>query len=396
MTLSDVSPPRRTVLRHLPWLLVLLAIIYLSLYPFQGWALRRPSTFSWIFGGLPRFYSLGDLVVNVLAYAGFGYVTVLWIRAWMRPGPALLLASVISILLSFGMESLQSYLPRRVPSLIDLATNGGGGVLGALLAVGVERVPRLAQWQEQVLALLPGAHSERSHRWFAFSLAGAWLLGQFAPQQFLLVNAPVTPWPGESWLPDYLLHGLHAALSAPMQSVIAHFLVITTLILTGLILPRCNRTQQVPVRTILLTVAALALLAVVLRISSGLRVYGTDPLTWTQRLPWLALPVGFALLALLLRAPAAAQARAAMLLATASVVFALLLPADPALTDRALRLPSWLMRWSTPGFRSLVRAVSAFWPLAVVYFFAMEMTNSSGRRLQSAASPLPADGRSTQ
>lgn len=372
---------------------MLLAIIYLSLYPFQGWALRRPTPFSWLYNGLPRFYSLGDLVVNVLAYAGFGYVTVLWLRAWMRPGHALLLASVLSFLLSFGMESLQSYLPRRVPSLIDLVTNGGGGVLGALVAVAVQRVPRLRQWQEQILALLPAASSERSHRWFALALAGAWLLGQFVPQQVLLVNAPITPWPGESLLPAFL-QGAHLRGISQVASI--HFLVVSGLVLIGLMLTRCTRTHGSSVHTILMVLTGLVLLAVVLRISSALRVYGPDPLAWMQRMPWLALPVGFGLLLPLLRARQVTQAGVAVSLALGSVVLALLLPPDPAFTSRALNLPSWLMRWSTPGFRSLLRAVSAFWPLAVVYFFAMEIANSSGKQPQSAVSRPPADGRSRQ
>lgn len=372
---------------------MLLAIIYLSLYPFQGWELRRPTPFSWLYNGLPRFYSLGDLVVNVLAYAGFGYVTVLWLRAWMRPGHALLLASVLSFLLSFGMESLQSYLPRRVPSLIDLVTNGGGGVMGALVAVAVQRVPRLSQWQEQILALLPGVNSERSHRWFALALAGAWLLGQFVPQQVLLVNAPITPWPGESLLPAFLQD---AHLEGIFQVAGTHFLVVAGLVLIGLMLTRCTRTHGSSVRTILMVLAGLVLLAVVLRISSALRVYGPDPLEWMQRMPWLALPIGFGLLLPLLRARQATQAGVAISLALGSVVLALLLPPDPAFTSRALNLPSWLMRWSTPGFRSLLRAVSAFWPLAVVYFFAMEVANSSGKQPQSAVSRPPADGHSRQ
>lgn len=368
---------------------MLFAIIHLSLYPFQDWTLRRPHMFSWLLNGLPRFYSLGDLVVNVLAYAGFGYVTVRWLRHWQRTVPALLLASLISILLSFSMESLQSYLPRRVPSLIDLVTNGGGGILGALAAIMVERSPRLLRWQKQLAAVLPDASSERSHQWLAFALAGAWVLGQFTPQQLLLVNAPLTPWPGQSLLPSLMPAG---QLSGFTLVVSTHFLPAASLALLGLILIRCARTQPVARRTLLLLLGVLAAMACIQRLSSSTLVYGTDPAGWMRWVPWLALPLGLALLLTLMRAPARLQAGVAVLLAALSMGVALLMPTDPAFTDLALRRTSWLMRWSTPGFRSLVRVVSAFWPLAVVYFFAKEVANSSGKQPQSAVEPPSVGG----
>ena len=73
---SNTSSAPRASAHPVLWLMAFAAILYLSLYPFADWGLRRPSPWAWLSMKLPRFYSWGDLIVNVGAYAGFDYLTV--------------------------------------------------------------------------------------------------------------------------------------------------------------------------------------------------------------------------------------------------------------------------------------------------------------------------------
>ena len=101
---SNTSSAPRASAHPVLWLMAFAAILYLSLYPFADWALRRPSPWAWLSRGLPRFYSWGDLIVNVGAYAGFGYLTVRQFQQRLGLWGAVLVASVGGCLLSFSMS----------------------------------------------------------------------------------------------------------------------------------------------------------------------------------------------------------------------------------------------------------------------------------------------------
>ena len=204
---SDPSSAPRTSAHPVLWLMAFAAILYLSLYPFADWALRRPSPWAWLSMGLPRFYSWGDMIVNVGAYAGFGYLTVRQFQQRLGLWGAVLVASVGGCLLSFSMESIQSYLPRRVPSLLDLITNGLGALLGAALVVALTYSPRLQRMRTRIGHLALGHESEHRHRRFAAVLLILWVAGQMVPQQLLMSVGPLSPWPGQDLLPPLPLVG---------------------------------------------------------------------------------------------------------------------------------------------------------------------------------------------
>lgn len=388
----EPAPPSRSsrTQRQL-WVLTLLAILYLSLYPFTGWGLHRPGMLSWLGAGIPRYYSAGDLLVNVLAYAGFGYLSVRLVQVRLALGWAVLAVTLAAALLSFGMESLQSFLPRRVPSLLDLLANAAGGLLGALLAAGLSLARSLMQrrlpdtWTPDSASRCSFHESERSHKWLALLLIFLWLVAQFSPQPLLLVNAPLSPWPGEPLLPATLRHW---HLTGPWLIVSTHFLAMSTVLMVGLLLLRLLPGSRVchPLLSVLV------LLAIALRISSSLRVYGDDPAGWLGWLPVAGMLAGLLLLHGLRRSAPEHQRWAAIALALATPALALLVPPDPEFAAALRRTPTLLMRTSTPGFRSLLRALAAAWPLAVLYFFVLETPNSSAGQPRSAvgkASPTP-------
>ena len=46
---DPTRPDTRATAHPVLWLMAFVAILYLSLYPFGEWSLRRPGTFSWLF-----------------------------------------------------------------------------------------------------------------------------------------------------------------------------------------------------------------------------------------------------------------------------------------------------------------------------------------------------------
>jgi hypothetical protein len=131
---------------------------------------------------VPRHITAFDLIVNVLGYLPFGALLVLALHPRVRGVAALALATAASVLLSASIEALQNYLPQRVASNIDLATNSAGGLLGALLvlpfAAGLIDRGRLVQLRARwftressvllvVLALWPAAQAAPAAMLFA-------------------------------------------------------------------------------------------------------------------------------------------------------------------------------------------------------------------------------------
>ena len=284
---SNTSSARRASAHPVLWLMAFAAILYLSLYPFADWGLRRPSPWAWLSMKLPRFYSWGDLIVNVGAYAGFGYLTVRQFQQRLGLWGAVLVASVGGCLLSFSMESIQSYLPRRVPSLLDLITNGLGALLGAVLVVAMTYSPRLQRMRARMSQLALGHESEHRHRRFAAVLLILWVAGQTVPQQLLMSVGPLSPWPGQDLLPPLPLVGALPAWAVTPASVL---LTAATALLPALLVMRCVETSRNQLALWLL----LLVTAVGLRLGGALHIYiRTDRLQ--TDLPILAAGLALAL-----------------------------------------------------------------------------------------------------
>lgn len=381
---SDPSSAPRTSAHPVLWLMAFAAILYLSLHPFADWALRHPSPWAWLSKGLPRFYSWGDMIVNVGAYAGFGYLTVRQFQQRLGLWGAVVVASVGGCLLSFGMESIQSYLPRRVPSLLDLITNGLGALLGALLFVMMTHCPWLQRLRHRLSHWVLGHESEHRHRRFAAVLLILWLCGQLVPQQLLMSVGPLSPWPGQDLLPPLPLVGALPAWAVPAASVL---LTTATALLPALLVMRCVDTPRNQLALWLLLLAS----AVCLRLGGALHIYARTDRLLTD-LPILAIGVGLALVLChpLARWSETVQRRVALGLIPLTLALAWLIPPEPALQPLLKKSLTAYMRLATPGFRGLLRTIAAWWPLAALYFFVIEAPNSSAGRLRSAVDEAPA------
>ena len=121
-------------------------IVYASLYPFVGW--RDQGVAPWVFltAPLPKYWTGFDVVSNVLGYMPLGFLLALTALRTGRPHLALTLAGGVALVLSTLMESLQSFLPERVPSNLDLVLNVAGALMGGATAWSLERLGWLQRW----------------------------------------------------------------------------------------------------------------------------------------------------------------------------------------------------------------------------------------------------------
>ncbi|MEP7157715.1 MAG: VanZ family protein [Betaproteobacteria bacterium] len=156
------------------------AIIYASLNPFFGW--RAPETvglFSW-----PRYFSVFDIVLNVLAYIPLGGMLAgMQLRGPRRRDRSLNLSHVLlrAVLAGFAlsalMEGLQTLLPMRVSSPADLIANTAGAFIGAGALVsrrGRAMLARGLRWRHRYFARGDAAG-------WGLLLLGAWLFAQLNP-----------------------------------------------------------------------------------------------------------------------------------------------------------------------------------------------------------------------
>ena len=145
-------------------------IVYASLYPFTGWRDQGIAPWEFIGSPWPKYWTGFDVAANLLGYAPFGFLLALsFLRRGGKPvmpsnWSAIGVATLVAGVLSFAMESLQSYLPSRVPSNIDFALNTLGALAGAVAAAGLELAGMIDRWSRLRL------------RWFVDDARGALVL----------------------------------------------------------------------------------------------------------------------------------------------------------------------------------------------------------------------------
>ncbi len=123
-------------------------IIYASLYPFDPWRDQGIEPWSFVTAPWPKYWLGFDVAANVVGYAPLGFfLTLSAMRTGWR-GPAIVGATLSAALLSFSLESLQSYLPSRVPSLADFLLNTLGAWVGASSASVLEQLGWLHRWSQ--------------------------------------------------------------------------------------------------------------------------------------------------------------------------------------------------------------------------------------------------------
>ena len=135
----------------LPLALTYAALIaYASLYPFADWRDQGIAPWAFVTAPWPRYWTGFDFGINAAGYVPLGFLGAISVLRH-RPGAPVVLAVVrataAAVALSFLMETLQTYLPARIPSNVDWALNSAGALGGAVLAGLLERVGAVAHWE---------------------------------------------------------------------------------------------------------------------------------------------------------------------------------------------------------------------------------------------------------
>ena len=334
-------------------------IVYASLYPFEGWRVQGIAPWSFLGAPLPRYWTGFDVVSNVLGYAPLGFLGCLALLRLRPRWPAVITVTVLAALLSLLLESLQMFLPMRVPSNVDLGLNALGTWLGALVARALAAWGLVAYWRRW------------RERWFVADASGAlvllalWPLALMFPlavpfgmgQVFERMEAAIanalegTPW--LEWLP---MRELELQPMLPLSEMVC--------IALGLMLPCLLAYTVLRSWSQRLFMGAVGLLLGVLASSlSAALTYGP-----THAWDWIGPPVlkgwllAAVLLGLLLRAPA----RLCLVLALVAVVWQLaLLNQASASAYFALTLQNW-EQGRFIRFHGLIQWLGWLWPFALL------------------------------
>lgn len=371
-------PPRGTTLTRLLSLLFVTAIASATLYPLVDWQLHTEGTFAFLWRGLPRWWTWFDVVSNALAYALLALMLTL---AWLERAPpvsAVVAVTLACSLLSLSLEAIQSWLPARVPSLLDWISNtvgaAAGGWLGATLNRAAQRPDRIAvpvrdRWFEQgpptgwVLLLL-------------------WLATQLVPQRLLFATGHVEPALQrllDGWqLPDApdlsrfaeRLWGGEAPTGygvAVEAGVVVCAMVVVGAIAFALVHGSRRRFALI---------AGIAAVAFGLRSLATQMVYGVAaPFAWLTPGAQGGLVVGTALLYGLETLGPRVRAGCAIAAAIAGFVLVNVVPEDRYFDT----MVAGLRAGQLSNLHGLLRSVSFIWPvLAVVWFW--RRTGRSGSR----------------
>lgn len=121
-------------------------IVYASLYPFAGWQYHGVVPWAFLASPWPKYWTGFDLISNALGYMPLGFLLALSALRTGRARFAVSLATLVAMLISLAMESLQSYLPARVPSNVDLGLNMLGAWVGGQSAWALEKLGWIDRW----------------------------------------------------------------------------------------------------------------------------------------------------------------------------------------------------------------------------------------------------------
>ena len=334
----------------------LLVIVHASLQPWRGWRLPPEELYGFLTAPWPRYIAPRDVAINLAAYIPFGFLLALALRLALPVTGAVLMAALLATGVTIAMESVQMFLPARIPSNVDVIANGVGALLGALAAPLF--LPRgvvgawLGAWRDRIF--VPGALAD-----VGIVIVALWIAAHLNP----LTQVFGTGLLRETFdLPEWLGHTPGRLLSSEAAVVFFNLLGI------GLLLSTVMREYRY--RGLVIILVIVAALAVKMLIFV---VLGKPHGAWAWMTPgvMLGLVLGGVLLTGLL--PLGPRVRLTLallstLLALAAVNFA---PDNPYFS-----LPPPLASGRPSHFLSLsaiLRAISELWPLLALSYLVVAL-----------------------
>lgn len=165
-----------------------LLIVTGSLYPFTGWRWPAQAPWSFLTESWPRYLLSWEIPLNVAGYVPWGMLLAVRLLATASMAAAIAGAALGGLATSLVMETLQVFISSRIASNLDVASNGLGALLGAVLAVSMERAWDLrSRFRRLRRALFVEGHAAD----LTTALLLAWLFAQINPGLGLLATAGV-------------------------------------------------------------------------------------------------------------------------------------------------------------------------------------------------------------
>jgi len=329
----------------------LLAIIYASLEPFEGWRWPLDPLFGFVTAPWPRYTIASDIVLNIVAYLPFGALLYVALQPKLSPADALWLAILLGAALSFTLESIQMFLPARIASNVDLLTNIIGATIGALAAK--------ALWQPLWVM---------ARRWLRadwFGDAGAtvialWIIAQLYPMPFAL---------GTGDLREAL--NLAPAFTHSPESYIATQAIVAALftVAVGLLISLSVQPQRAP----LLAIAMTLLCAFIVKSFAMETLTSVNGSQWITPGVVLGLIVSTFALLVVVRQPPQARAVIAMACLVGGAITVNIAPANPYQTLPVFMLPPEITHLAR--FGHIILALSVGWPLLAIIYFAWALAH---------------------
>lgn len=355
-------PPPDPQTAHLPRNLAVLwalLVVYASLHPLGAVRDAGGDLFGFLLAPWPRYWTRFDVIANALGYMPLGFLLVAALLPRLRAPAALLGAIALAGSLSIAMEVLQHFLPTRVPSNLDVASNALGGALGASLGLRWGRLlgqgGALARWRSR--RIVRGHTGE-----IALALLFLWWLAQIDPD---------TPLFG---LGD--LRGL-LGLEAPVDFTEKRYRAVEIgTCICAMVSVGVTGWHSMRARSPWLLGAAF-LVALIVKAGSG-AVLVPDGGAWVWATPGalLGLAGGALVLPVTLWLPTTLRFSVAALALLAGVALVNLAPENPypsAVSD-AWRAGHFF------NFSGLTRLTSALWPyFALPYLMGLQLKESRGR-----------------
>lgn len=346
-------------------------IVYASLYPFSGWQFNTLSTYLAQLRQWPHYLISFDILINVLGYIPFGALIIFSLYPRLGKLSALMIACISGFGMSWAMESLQFFLPSRITSILDIATNGLGTLLGALFAT----------FSAPLLLASGRLHALRK-RWFwressrELVVLSLWPLAQIYPQAFLFGHGQIANILS-TWLEQSLGIELHAhqwvleKLNLSAEKYLISEAIITGCGCAGAILfalALLNRHAPKFRLSSLLLLSGLGIKA----LASALMFGPDDAFLWLTPGAQGGIVIGVLILYGFSFTPVNAQRRLSALLLLISLILVNLIPSNPYFVSTMQTMPQGKML----NFYGAAQFLSIMWTFAAMWYLGKPLATS--------------------
>jgi len=196
-----------------------LLLIDASLYPFVGWRWPVERVSDFLTAPWPRYLSRWEIPLNVAGYVPLGLLAITRFLGRWALVPAVLIVVSGGAVLSLMLETAQVFIPGRIASNLDWASNIVGTALGAVLGLWLNHRWQLIQRVRQARAryFVQGYFADLTTTvllvWLFVQISPALsLLGTSEPRAFLALENAVSYSPGRYLLMEALLTAMNALI----------------------------------------------------------------------------------------------------------------------------------------------------------------------------------------